>query len=67
MNAYEYGLENFKNKYQPKPNIVVFNDKTNVLDDLENNNLQETEEPQVYIYAEVSRVSTNTFSLLEPI
>ena len=32
MYAYEYGVRNFDKKYQPFPNITVFNDKIEVLD-----------------------------------
>ena len=71
MNAFEYGLENFTNKYQPKPNIVVFNDKTVVLDDFETNEQQQIvspeEIPPIYIYAEASNYGNNLFSYHKPI
>ncbi|MFD2562817.1 hypothetical protein [Aquimarina rubra] len=33
MYAYEYGVRNFDKKYQPFPNITVFNDKIEILDE----------------------------------
>ncbi len=33
MYAYEYGVKNFDKKYQPFPNITVFNDKIEILDE----------------------------------
>ncbi|AXT52650.1 hypothetical protein D1818_18085 [Aquimarina sp. BL5] len=33
MYAYEYGIRNFDKKYQPFPNITVFNDKIEILDE----------------------------------
>ncbi len=73
MNAFEYGVEHFKSKYQPRPNIVVFNNETVVLDDLETDNQEQTttesqaEAAPLYIYAEVNKVSSTVFSLPEPL
>jgi hypothetical protein len=71
MNTYEYGIDNFRFKYQPIPNVIVFNDKHIFSDDYETD-----EEDQIipvnavqgeFIYAEVFKTADNIYALYEPI
>jgi hypothetical protein len=71
MNAFEYGLGNFENKYQPKPNIVVFNDEITFVDDYETNeeeqNIVPIDIPDTYIYAKAYPFGDNKYKLYNPI
>jgi len=71
MNAYKYGMDNFSFKYQPIPNLVVFNDKNTFVDDYET----DEDEQRIpldavqtqFIYAEASLNENNSYELYDPI
>ena len=69
MNAYEYGNKHYGRLYQPKPNIVVFNDKVTVIDDLETSeeaqNIAYEKIPEYY-YLEVKNIYDNYYSYYDP-
>jgi len=71
MNAYEYGIDHFNFKYQPMPNVIIFNDNDVFVDDFgtsENGQqLPVSTIPTEYIYAEAYVLNDGTYKLYEPI
>ncbi|WP_299519827.1 hypothetical protein [Winogradskyella sp.] len=71
MNAYEYGMDNFRFKYQPIPNVIVFNDKHIFSDDYETDESEQitplSSIQGEFIYAEVFQTADNIYALYEPI
>lgn len=78
MYAYDYGLKNYNKKYQPLPNLVIFNDEIIIEDDSEKNPeeqiIDETKilgnpnhEPSFseYAYFEVEKRYEGNFKLLD--
>jgi hypothetical protein len=78
MYAYEYGLKNYDKKYQPLPNLVVFNDEIIIEDDSENDpekqiidktqvsiNVDYEPTPEQYLYYEVDYKYDNRFKYKE--
>jgi hypothetical protein len=74
MYAYEYGLKNYDKKYQPLPNLVVFNDEIIIEDDSEKDpeeqiidktqvsiNIDYEPTPEQYLYFEVDYKYDNRF------
>ncbi|MBC8756930.1 hypothetical protein H2O64_19820 [Kordia sp. YSTF-M3] len=78
MYAYEYGLRNYNKKYQPLPNIVVFNDEIIIEDDSNDDSEKQiideskilgnpSHEPEFheYAYFEVERRYEGNYGLLD--
>ena len=64
MHAYEYGITKFNKKYQPAPNITVFNDRL-VFIDKDGSEQEDQSTPEafsIFSYIEVSHTGENTFS-----
>jgi len=61
MYAYDYGIRNFENTYQPFPNITVFNDTIEILDQ------QKTQYIEEFVYKQVTLdEDTERFARLVP-
>lgn len=78
MHAYEYGLRNYAKKYQPLPNLVVFNDEIIIEDDSDDDSEKQiideskilgdpSHEPdfQEYAYFEIGKRYDGNFKLLD--
>ncbi|MFK7747270.1 MAG: hypothetical protein AB8B65_02655 [Kordia sp.] len=64
MHAFEYGIRNFNKKYQPAPNIVVFNDHIVFQDDREAPDEEQFVPnlyPSSYSYREVKHLDSNKY------
>lgn len=64
MHAYEYGIRKFNKKYQPAPNVTVFNDHIIFIDgtDKEADDQFVPQEPSIFSYRQVRHMFDNRYS-----